>query len=89
MASWTGRKIEDHVVNRTDAKDVQSESSQQALKDKEQGNTEHSHGLGQHGGAESSKKAKEEHPKAPEPVIGMNDERGIEKERADRPLERK
>lgn len=75
MGSWSGRKVEDHVVNRSDAKDVQSESSQAALKEKQEGKTSHSHGLGQTSGGQNSK-AKEEHPKAPEPIIGMNDERG-------------
>ncbi|KAL9108222.1 MAG: hypothetical protein Q9227_006960 [Pyrenula ochraceoflavens] len=74
IANWTGRKVEDHAVNR-DGKDVQSEQSKQSMREKEQGKTDHSHGLGQTSGGQN-KKAKQEHPEAPEPVIGMNDERG-------------
>ena len=66
--------MEDHAVNR-DGKDVQSATSQASMQDKAKGDTDRSHGLSQTSGGQD-KKAKKEHPKAPEPIIGMNDERG-------------
>lgn len=73
-AAWTGRTPEDHAVNRTDGKDVQSQPSQQAMK--ERGKDEsNSFGINERGG-EQNKKAEQDKPHAPKPVIGMNDERG-------------
>ncbi len=72
---WAGeRPKEGHVVNRTDANDVQSEASQSGMKQKEEGK-EGSQGISQKDERDSNKKAAEDHPEAPKPVIGMNDER--------------
>lgn len=50
------------------------------MKEKEEyhGISDHSksHATTQRDGLSHGRKAKEEHPKAPEPIIGMNDERG-------------
>ena len=73
LNGWTGRTPEDHAVNR-DGKDVQSEQSQQGMKEKDDGSSP-SNGISEKGG-ENQKKAEGERPQAPKPVIGMNDERG-------------
>ncbi|CAI7592131.1 unnamed protein product [Penicillium glandicola] len=39
------------------------------------GSDSKSQGMSEKGGARHGKKAKEDHPSAPEPVTGMNDER--------------
>lgn len=74
LSAWTGRTPEDHAVNRTDEQDVQSQPSQQGMREKKKGDS-HSHGIAEKGG-EYNKKAEEDKPQAPKPVIGMNDERG-------------
>jgi len=71
-------------VNRTEGKDVQSEQSQASMREKDrqaagQGGKEDSgsQGISEKDHADSNKRAKSEiDPKAPGPVIGMNDERG-------------
>ncbi|OQE41188.1 hypothetical protein PENCOP_c005G02800 [Penicillium coprophilum] len=79
---WKGSSAEDHTrkrAERGDAEDVHSESAATGLREKKtnQGIADDtkSQGITERGGAKYGKKAKEEHPKAPEPVIGMNDER--------------
>lgn len=83
VQEWKGSSSEDHAVNRTKRKDTtdpETENSAKgqaereeydgiAEKSKSQATTQRD--LGQH-----NKRAKEEHPAAPEPVIGMNDEKG-------------
>ena len=61
-------------MNRTDGNDVQSQASQSGMQQKEQGK-EGSQGISGKDEGNFNKKAKEDHPEAPEPVIGMNDER--------------
>ncbi|PYH46405.1 uncharacterized protein BP01DRAFT_355436 [Aspergillus saccharolyticus JOP 1030-1] len=82
-SSWEGTKAEDHAVNRTkkgDTTDVETDASRRGQEDREA-----SHGLPdsskqgaatERGGLKHERKAKKEHPRAPEPIIGMNDERG-------------
>jgi hypothetical protein len=60
-------------VNR-DGNDVQSEQSHKSMKEKKEGNSD-STGISEKGG-HHNKKAEQENPKAPKPVIGMADERG-------------
>jgi hypothetical protein len=62
------------VVNRTDEKDVQSIPSHQGLREKDNGDSP-AVGISEKGGADN-KKAEQDRPKAPKPVMGMNDERG-------------
>ena len=72
---WSGSKQPDHITNQTDELNVQSSASHSgkrakaedssnssATSDKDQGN--------------NNERAKKDHPEAPGPVIGMNDERG-------------
>lgn len=79
---WKGSSAEDHTRKRSkrgDTEDIHSKEAASGLKEREtnQGLADDtkSQGMTERGGTKYSKKAKEEHPKAPEPVIGMNDER--------------
>ncbi|EXJ77211.1 hypothetical protein A1O3_10369 [Capronia epimyces CBS 606.96] len=71
---WEGRGPESHAVNRSQL-DPQSQGAQQGIKDHEDGK-EGGQAISRKDEGNANKKAKKEHPKAPEPVIGMNDERG-------------
>jgi len=80
---WSGASTEDHIINKVkkgDTTDPQAEAAvfgQQERKEnmgiadrtKSQATTERDLGR-------NNKRAKEDHPKAPEPIIGMNDEKG-------------
>ncbi|KUM65582.1 hypothetical protein ACN42_g1472 [Penicillium freii] len=79
---WKGSSAEDHTRKKTkkgDTEDVHSEAAASGLKERKtnQGLADEtkSHGMTERGGTKYGKKAKQEYPKAPEPVIGMNDER--------------
>lgn len=74
LPGWPGRHGRDHAVKRP-PHDVQAEQSQQGIKDHES-LKEGSDAISRRDEKSSNKRAKEEHPEAPEPVIGMNDERG-------------
>jgi hypothetical protein len=63
------RPKDDHVVNKIDANDVQAEGAQSAMKEKKEGK-EGSQGISQKDEGKFNKKAKENHPEAPTPVIG-------------------
>jgi len=63
------------VVNRTDELDVQSEAAQSGMKEHERGG-DGSQALSRKDEGDNNKRAKEDHPEAPTPVLGMNDERG-------------
>lgn len=67
---WKGRDGEDHVLHR-EGNDAQSAPSREARQDKEQGK-EGSQAISQKDERDSNKRAKDDHPEAPEPVIGMN-----------------
>ncbi|EXJ83161.1 hypothetical protein A1O1_06780 [Capronia coronata CBS 617.96] len=71
---WGGRGSESHAVNRSQH-DPQSEGAQQGIKDHEEGK-EGSQAISRKDEGNANKKAEEDHPEAPQPVIGMNDERG-------------
>ncbi|RAH43580.1 uncharacterized protein BO95DRAFT_444956 [Aspergillus brunneoviolaceus CBS 621.78] len=82
-SSWVGTKAEDHAVNRTkkrDTTDVSTDASAAGQEDRESSygvpDSSKQGGATERGGLKHERKAKKEHPKAPEPVIGMNDERG-------------
>ena len=57
------------MVNRTDQKDVQSKASQSAMQQKKDGK-DGSQGISQKDEGNFNKKAEEDHPEAPKPVIG-------------------
>ncbi|KAJ5135510.1 uncharacterized protein N7515_004788 [Penicillium bovifimosum] len=80
---WKGSNTEDHIRSRSDKgdnEDVHAEASSSATKEREEnagvGDDSKSGAVTERGGSKSSKKAKQDHPKAPEPVVGMNEERG-------------
>lgn len=74
-STWEGRQTNEHVTNSKDELNIQSSASlsgQNArVKDPEQSSSasEKDHG-------KQNMKAEKDHPEAPTPVIGMNDERG-------------
>lgn len=79
---WTGAPEEEHAVHRTqrnDTTDPETEASSEGMA--ERGENEgiadgnKSQATTERGGLKHQRRAKEEFPKAPEPVIGMNDER--------------
>jgi len=77
---WGGRSGDDHAVER-DRHDVQGDASQEGMKKFQEGkdqDTKTSSGgaISRKDERNSNEKAKEEHPEAPTPVIGMNSERG-------------
>ncbi|CDM28562.1 unnamed protein product [Penicillium roqueforti FM164] len=79
---WKGSSAEDHIRKRSqkgDTDDVHSEAAASGLEERRayQGiaDDSKSQGMTERGGTKHGKKAKEEHPNAPEPIIGMNDER--------------
>ncbi|KAL8754863.1 MAG: hypothetical protein Q9184_004982 [Pyrenodesmia sp. 2 TL-2023] len=75
--SWSGRQPAEHVTERKDELDVHSGASksgarQRANEDEHVGSSATS----QKDPGSQNEKAKQDHPEAPGPVIGMNDERG-------------
>ncbi|KAJ5627732.1 hypothetical protein N7490_009960 [Penicillium lividum] len=82
MNKWTGSSTDDHSTQRSkkgDTYDIASEASASGMEERQENqgiaDKTKSQATTQRGGIESSKKAKAEHPAAPEPIIGMNDER--------------
>lgn len=80
--NWKGASSEDHTTERSkrgDTNDPTSNASAAGMKEREQNeavaDTSKSQGTTERGGQKHGKKAKQEHPEAPEPIIGMNDER--------------
>lgn len=71
---WGGRGSENHAVNRSQH-DPQSEGAQQGIKDFEEGKGG-GQAISRKDEGDANAKAKEDHPEAPWPVIGMNDEKG-------------
>jgi hypothetical protein len=72
---YEGRGSNDHAVNRTEQLDPQSDAAHSSMKQRDKGE-EGSQGVSQNDERNSNKRAKEENPEAPGPVLGMNDERG-------------
>lgn len=78
---WKGTGAEDNAVNRAkknDTTDPTTDASASVMQDRKEGGGDDAkpQGATEKGGSQHGKKAKQEHPKAPEPIIGMNDERG-------------
>lgn len=83
VQEWRGSSTEDHATNRAaknDITDPEVEGVAKGQKEREESagiaDATKSSATTQRDLGQNKKKAKEEHPKAPEPVIGMNDERG-------------
>ncbi|KAI4182763.1 MAG: hypothetical protein L6R41_005784 [Letrouitia leprolyta] len=75
--SWSGRQPSEHATNRKDELDVQSGASKSGARQRAQ-EDEHvgSGATSEQDPGSQNEKAKQDHPEAPGPVIGMNDERG-------------
>lgn len=80
---WSGRQPSEHITNRTDNLNVQASASHSGQEDRSKGDPSTSEGGGGHSQATTQKdkgnqneQAQKDHPEAPGPVIGMNDERG-------------
>ncbi|KAJ5618883.1 hypothetical protein N7510_002867 [Penicillium lagena] len=79
---WKGSSPDDNAVSRAekgDRLDPETEAAASGLEEREKNegipdNTK-SQAKTERGGKKQGKKAKAEHPNAPEPIIGMNDER--------------
>lgn len=68
-----------HVLDKpaSDASsNVQTKASREGMKDRAQPNETQSPATSQQDKGDNNARAKKDHPKAPEPIIGMNDERG-------------
>ncbi|OQD82182.1 hypothetical protein PENANT_c023G09167 [Penicillium antarcticum] len=79
---WKGSSADEHTVKRTkrgDTADIPANASVTGMSERRVNegvaDDTKSQGMTERGGSKHGKKAKEEHPKAPEPIIGMNDER--------------
>ncbi|KAL8769638.1 MAG: hypothetical protein Q9209_004435 [Squamulea sp. 1 TL-2023] len=74
---WSGRQPSEHTTNRQDELDVHSGASKSGARQKiEDDEHEGSSAASQKDPGNQNEKAKKDHPEAPGPVIGMNDERG-------------
>lgn len=80
---WTGTSQRDHAVNRAKEGDTTDPEVQGAAFSREErkesegiADSTKSQATTQRDHRQNNPRAKKDHPKAPEPVIGMNDERG-------------
>lgn len=78
---WKGRQPSEHVTNRKDGLDIQSAASNAGQKDRSKGvpdesSSGHSQATTEKDKGNQNEQAQKDHPEAPGPVIGMNDERG-------------
>lgn len=74
-AGWTGRQPEEHVTETQDELNVHSKASKSG-KQERTSSTEQGSATNERDYGNQNRKAKEENPEAPGPVLGMNDERG-------------
>lgn len=75
-SDWTGRQPQEHVTNKKDELNVQSSASKAGQDERAKGNANDSQATTEEDAGNQNKQAKKDHPEAPGPVIGMNDERG-------------
>lgn len=75
-SKWHGRETEEHAVNRKDELDVQASASQSGGRERASGDERQSQASTEKDSGNQNEQAKKDHPEAPSPVIGMNDERG-------------
>ena len=73
---WEGRQSHEHITNRKDNLNIQSDSSNAGKADRTSGQTGASQATLEEDQGNQNEQAKKDHPEAPGPVIGMNDERG-------------
>lgn len=75
LLAWKGSSGEDHITNSKDELDVHSAGAKAGKRDRATDDKQSS-AASEHDSRQDNKRAKEDHPEAPGPVIGMNDERG-------------
>ena len=75
-SDWSGRQPQEHVTNRKDELDIQSGASQSGKRERAGGDEDASQATSEKDSGNQNEQAKKDHPEAPGPVIGMNDERG-------------
>lgn len=73
---WTGRQASEHVANRGDELDVHSGASQSGKRERASSDEKQSQATTEKDRGNQNEQAKKDHPEAPGPIIGMNDERG-------------
>jgi len=71
---WKGSKTKDHIAETDDNHNVQVDGAKGGAMDR--ASADGSSAATEKDPGKNNEKAKTDHPKAPEPVIGMNDERG-------------
>ncbi|KFY18458.1 hypothetical protein V493_08603 [Pseudogymnoascus sp. VKM F-4281 (FW-2241)] len=71
-----GSTGKDHVTRTKDEKGVYAEASQAGIAARESGDRDNA--TSERDDHHNNEKAKKEYPKAPDPIMGMNDERGHE-----------
>ena len=76
-STWQGRQPEEHVTNRKDSLDVHASASKSGKEDRVAESSEQkSSATSEKDHGNQNERAQKDHPEAPGPVIGMNDERG-------------
>ena len=75
-SDWQGRQASEHTTNRDDEANVEVAASKAGAADRAAGSEANSSATSGEDKGNHNKKAKDDHPEAPKPVIGMNDERG-------------
>ena len=73
---WQGRQSSEHVSNRGDELDIQSGASQSGKRERASNDENKSQAASEKDKGNQNEQAQKDHPEAPGPVIGMNDERG-------------
>ncbi|RDW62846.1 hypothetical protein BP5796_11148 [Coleophoma crateriformis] len=73
-AKWKGSESPEHVTNEGDSHNVQQDASKDGKQARAEG-SENSAATSEKG-TSAGEKAKSEHPNAPGPILGMEDERG-------------
>lgn len=75
-SDWQGRQASEHTTNRDDEANVEVSASKSGAADRAAGSEANSSATSGEDKGNHNKKASDDHPEAPKPVIGMNDERG-------------
>ena len=74
--TWQGRQPSEHVTNQDQELDIHSSASKSGKRQRAEGDGKDSSAATEKDVGNQNEKAKKDHPEAPGPVIGMNDERG-------------
>ena len=75
-ADWKGRQSDEHITNRDDNLNVQASASKSGKSERAAGAEGASGATSEEDKGNQNEQAQKDHPEAPGPVIGMNDERG-------------